>query len=198
MLPRSRPLQIYFKPGLKEDDLMLRVWDACSKDGRPQHIFRSMLRAGLMAMVEAGDLPESVIEECGLDALVERRRRRVSRHTDRAPAAVPAYQQPAYQPIPPQPQPPFSGYYPHQPAYPSQEQAYAHPAPPPAPAAPPAAAPERGRPSSDPTREDAPRRSEVAPAAPVFPAPPPADTPAPSVSPSNAGDKPKRKLGNLM
>jgi hypothetical protein len=113
MLQRSQALQIYLKPGLKEDDLMLRVWEACRKSGRPQHVFRTMLRAGLISMVESGDMPESVIEECGLDSLVERRRRRVSRHSDK--------QQPA-----PQAEPYPTQYPPHYPAYPAYPQPYPH------------------------------------------------------------------------
>lgn len=81
MFERSRSLQIYMKPGIKEDDLLLRVWDASRKSNRPQDVFRSMLRAGLISMLESGDMPESIIEECGLDALLERRRRRVQNDT---------------------------------------------------------------------------------------------------------------------
>lgn len=76
MFERSRSLQIYMKPGIKEDDLMLKVWDACKKHERPQDVFRSMLRAGLLAMLETGEMPDSVIEECGLDRVLERRQRR--------------------------------------------------------------------------------------------------------------------------
>lgn len=100
-LTRSRSLQIYMKPGIKEDDVLLRVWEACRRLDRPQDVFRSMLRAGLVAMVESGEMPDSVIEECGLEAILERRRRRARRGAQEA-----------------QPFPPY--FPPHPPAYPYQ------------------------------------------------------------------------------
>lgn len=122
MLERSKALQIYFKPGLKEDDVMLRVWQAAKRNARAQEIFRDMLREGLVALVANGTMPESIIEECGLDAIVERRRRRTAKHSDRQ-AATPA---------PAHPAPPYA--YPGYPAYPAPAQyppqefpAYAYP-----------------------------------------------------------------------
>lgn len=127
MLRRSQALQIYMKPGLKEDDLMLRVWEACKQDDRPQNVFRKMLRAGLIAMVESGEMPESIIEECGLDSLVERRRKRVARHTSGDQKAIaPAAQPYPYYPPPPQPYPHA---YPAHP-YPVQEPTHYAPQPP--------------------------------------------------------------------
>lgn len=115
MLERSKALQIYFKPGLKEDDVMLRVWQAAKRSGRPQEIFRDMLREGLVALVANGTMPESIIEECGLDAIVERRRRRTAKHADR-----PAPPQPAAAPMPPYGYPAYQQ-YPVPPAYPPQD-----------------------------------------------------------------------------
>jgi len=79
MFERSRSLQIYVKPGIKEDDILIGVWEAAKKLDRPQDVFRSMLRAGLMAMLESGELPESIIDECDLDIILEKRMRRKNR-----------------------------------------------------------------------------------------------------------------------
>src|SRR4051812_12574014 len=94
-MSRSKALQIYMKPGVREDDLMLRVWSACRDGARAQDVFRAMLRAGLMAMVESGEMPDSVVEECGLEAVVERRRRRAQRPQAREAVAQPAPYYPA-------------------------------------------------------------------------------------------------------
>ncbi len=192
MLQRSQALQIYLKPGLKEDDLMLRVWEACRKSGRPQHVFRTMLRAGLIAMVESGDMPESVIEECGLDSLVERRRRRVSRHSDKPQAApqaeaYPAQYQPHYPPYPVYP-----------PQYPQREPTVFAPQPHPAPSAPVRYHEEERRPPP-PVEAPVPREEARA----VAPRPtlpePMQERPIAANPSSDDGDaKPQRKLGKLM
>jgi hypothetical protein len=188
MLQRSQALQIYLKPGLKEDDLMIRVWEACRKSGRPQHVFRTMLRAGLIAMVESGDMPESVIEECGLDSLVERRRRRVSRHSEKPqavqPDPYPVQYPPHYQPAP------------QYPAYPPQYPT--HSPPPPAPAAPARYYEEERRPLP-PVESPAPRE-EARVVAPPRTAPEPVLEGPIQANPSSPGDEPKpqRKLGKLM
>jgi len=104
MLERSRSLQIYMKPGIKEDDLMLKIWDACRKHDRPQDVFRSMLRAGLLAMLESGEMPEAIIEECNLDNLLERKRRRKRKQEPHFP--YPAAFPPFGYPVPPLQQPP--------------------------------------------------------------------------------------------
>jgi hypothetical protein len=125
MLERSKALQIYFKPGLKEDDVMLRVWQAAKRNARAQEIFRDMLREGLVALVANGTMPESIIEECGLDAIVERRRRRTAKHSDRQAAATP----PQPHPVPPYGYPGYPG-YPVAAPYPPQEfPGYEQPAP---------------------------------------------------------------------
>lgn len=121
MFERSRSLQIYVKPGIKEDDVLIGVWEAAKKLDRPQDVFRSMLRAGLMAMLESGELPESIIDECHLDIILEKRLRRKNRKggQEQPPAAVYPHQvtvpthwpqvapamhpAPVYAPIPPQP-----------------------------------------------------------------------------------------------
>jgi hypothetical protein len=189
MLERSKALQIYFKPGLKEDDVMLRVWQAAKRNARAQEIFRDMLREGLVALVANGTMPESIIEECGLDAIVERRRRRTAKHSDRQAAGVP-------QPVPPYGYPAYHPGYPAPGGYPGQElPAYgshvAH--------------------AEIPTIEQSASRTVPPPAAPERPAEqPPAITPvaaapkrqehATEADPTGVDDAPRpaRKLGKLM
>lgn len=192
MLQRSQALQIYLKPGLKEDDLMLRVWEACRKSGRPQHVFRTMLRAGLIAMVESGDMPESVIEECGLDSLVERRRRRVSRHSDK-PQAAP---QPEAYPAPPQYPPQYAPYPAYPPQYPRREPtAYA---PHPAPAAPDRYYEEERRPPPPVEAPVAREEARVAATPPALPEPVQERPIQTNPSAADGEAKPQRKLGKLM
>jgi Predicted membrane protein len=199
MLERSKALQIYFKPGLSEDDLMLRVWAAARRKGRPQEIFRSMLREGLVQLVANGKLDESIIDECGLDAIVERRRHRTSKHTDRpsSPPPVPVQPAPAYG---------YPGYphYPHplQPPAPAPAPAY-HEAPayvpaPPPPAPVPARVIEQ---APAPAPVETPREARDAqPAREAVSAPEDAaDTAIQRDSDgSGNGPKPQRKLGKLM
>lgn len=103
MFERSRSLQIYVKPGIKEDDILIGVWEAAKKLDRPQDVFRSMLRAGLMAMLESGELPESIIDECDLDIILEKRMRRKNRKNGQGlpPHNSPSgYQVPIHAPVP--------------------------------------------------------------------------------------------------
>lgn len=186
MLGRSRSLQIYMKPGIKEDDLMLRVWEACRRHDRPQDVFRSMLRAGMMAMLESGEMPESVIDECGLEALLERRRRR-SRHTPEPQPTQPT--QPLYAPYP----------YPHPAAHPAVAQApHPHapqwtPAPPPAPVAQP-------RHEAETTQPLVPaRQQEAAREAPRTALAPRSEVPSmPPQEPAGGKKQGKGKIGDLM
>lgn len=93
------------KPGIREDDLLLDVWKSCARNDRPQDVFRAMLRRGLMAMVEAGEMPDAVVEECDLDRLLERRsRRRVRGVAAGYPVAAEPQPPHAYSP-PPHPAP---------------------------------------------------------------------------------------------
>jgi hypothetical protein len=71
-MKRSRHIQIYLKPGIREDDQMLSIWEACKRYDRPQDVFRAMLRAGMRAMVQSGEMPFAVVEECNLDAFVDK------------------------------------------------------------------------------------------------------------------------------
>jgi hypothetical protein len=75
-MKRSRHIQIYLKPGIREDDLMLRIWESCKRYDRPQDVFRAMLRNGMRSMVQSGEMPYAVVEECNLDAFVEKWRAR--------------------------------------------------------------------------------------------------------------------------
>ncbi|NTF16814.1 hypothetical protein G6L37_00045 [Agrobacterium rubi] len=191
MVERSKALQIYFKPGLSEDDLMLRVWHAARRRGRPQEIFRSMLREGLVQLVASGKLDDSIIEECGLDAIVERRRQRTAKHSDRPSAPQPAQFAPGFgYPVhPPFSQAPPAPVYVEPPPYSPVTQAPTprhiydderRPSPPPA-------EPERLPPTE---REISPPNAVEKPSV---------DRAMPSQDPINAdGAKPQRKLGKLM
>lgn len=126
---RTQALQIYLKEGVTDDDLLLKVWNASKKHARPQDIFRSMLMAGLMSLLETGQIPEEIIEDCNLDILIEkkiRRKRRVESAKNIGQGA--AAEMPAYgpfvapypipqMPVPMQPYPGQNGQYPHHPGY---------------------------------------------------------------------------------
>jgi hypothetical protein len=92
------------KPGIQEDDLLLDVWDSCYEHDRRQNVFRNILRRGLMAALEAGELPEAVIDACKLDLILEKKKRRGGRRQETAVQVVPVAQpygfapQPIYQP----------------------------------------------------------------------------------------------------
>lgn len=190
MVERSKALQIYFKPGLAEDDLMLRVWHAARRRSRPQEIFRSMLREGLVQLVANGKLDESIIEECGLDAIVERRRQRTTKHSDRpAPAPQPpahGYGYPSYPPYAPAPVAPVYPEPPHHyaPQRPAPQQPHHY---------------EEIRPSPPPVER---LRQETVEAVVVKPEPRAEtsnDREIPREAPATAdGTKPQRKLGKLM
>jgi hypothetical protein len=111
------------KPGIREDDVLIDVWDACSRFDRPQDVFRTMLRRGMIAMVESGDMPKAVIDACGLDAIVdsiiERRRRKSGRGRQETQEPVPQYPQPYPT------QPPYGSYPPQPPYAPYPPQGYA-------------------------------------------------------------------------
>lgn len=85
---------------------MLSIWESCKRFDRPQDVFRAMLRNGMRAMVQSGEMPYAVVEECNLDAFVEKWRARQPVQQPQiihvAPAA--SYEQPAA-PAPRQPAP---------------------------------------------------------------------------------------------
>jgi hypothetical protein len=80
---KSRSIHVYLKPGMREDDLLLAVWDATSRGGRPQDGYRRLLLEGVKRMVENGDMPLSIMKDPDvvryLDVLgdIERDRRHV-------------------------------------------------------------------------------------------------------------------------
>lgn len=74
-MSRVTAIQIYLKPGVPDDELILRIWRACKQKGRPQDVFRRMLRAGMFAMVENGEMPQAVVDDADLERVIERRRR---------------------------------------------------------------------------------------------------------------------------
>lgn len=124
-MSRSKALQIYMKPGIPDDDLMLEIWDAARRMDRPQDVFRAMLRHGLKRMLETGEISESLIKECDLKL--------PKRTADNDPnqTAAPGYPYPGAYP------PPYAGYPPpvvmppHAPVQhaPQPPVGYEHPAP---------------------------------------------------------------------
>lgn len=61
-MPRAKSIQIYLKPGIEEDDLLLELWKLCRARSRPQVVFRRMLREGLRAMIADGEMPASIAQ----------------------------------------------------------------------------------------------------------------------------------------
>lgn len=180
---RSKALQIYLKPGVRDDDLILQVWESCADKDRPQDVFRTMLRRGLFVMLENEELPESVIDECQLDLLLDKKRRRAAVGR-RADPQQPDYRPQAYYPVQPRPEPhyaqPEPRFEPPRQPYPDQGRG----------------APEPMLPISDPFRQEAPSRTpDSAPAPAAY-----AETPSAASNPP-ADTRPsqgRRKLGNLM
>lgn len=60
---KSRSIHVYLKPGMREDDLLLAVWDATARGGRPQDGYRRLLLEGVKRMVENGDMPLSIMKD---------------------------------------------------------------------------------------------------------------------------------------
>lgn len=137
---RSQALQIYLKEGIAEEKVLLDIWEACIRLGygsRKQNVFRDIMLAGLQALLETDKFPEDLIDECGLDRLMERKIRRKHRASvvARGEANVPPvppfiypypHPYPHLQPLPPQP-PGYSGYVP--PPVPSEPSAVRQRAP---------------------------------------------------------------------
>jgi len=214
-MERSKALQIYMKPGIREDDLMLRVWEACRKHDRPQDVFRTMLRAGLRAMYEGGELPDAVIEDCGLDGIFERRRGRSarSRQPDGQTQPQPPVQAPATPPAPPAPPAPHPQqpyYYPPYYPYPHQmgpdgppphPGAYPHPPAPvhhPAPAPASAPQPMPMRPAVEAVAAETPPPARQPEPAPQAESARQESPPAPPPAPAADGQGGKKRIGQLM
>lgn len=66
MVRRAKGIQIYLKPGIESDDVLLDLWDACRKRDRPQIVFRALLNEGLKALLARDGLPPGVVRDLGL------------------------------------------------------------------------------------------------------------------------------------
>lgn len=64
-MPRAKGIQIYLKPGIEEDDILLNLWEICKTKSRPQEMFRRLLQKGLLQMISQNDISESILEEIG-------------------------------------------------------------------------------------------------------------------------------------
>ncbi len=60
---KSRAINVYLKPGVREDELLSAIWDAHAEGGRPQDVYRRMLLEGLKRMIENGDMSLSVMKD---------------------------------------------------------------------------------------------------------------------------------------
>lgn len=61
-MSRARSIEIYLKEGVEDDDQIYDVWSALRERGRPQAIFRQILKAGIRALNDSGDLPRVAAE----------------------------------------------------------------------------------------------------------------------------------------
>lgn len=66
-MPRAKGIQIYLKPGIEEDDLLLSLWEVCKTRSRPQEMFRRLLTKGFYHMVIEKDISDSILDEIGWD-----------------------------------------------------------------------------------------------------------------------------------
>jgi|SRR5690625_3267883 len=62
-MQKTRSIQIYLKPDIEEDRLLLDTWSLCRSRSRPQVIFRRMLHEGLRVMIDSGELPPAIAKE---------------------------------------------------------------------------------------------------------------------------------------
>lgn len=172
-MSRSKALQIYMKPGIPDDDLMLEIWDAARELDRPQNVFRAMLRHGLRRMLETGEISQSLIDKCDLKLP------KTTEYKDASHPALPAYPYPGAYP------PPYGAY---PPPMPSPAQMPVHHAP----------APAQGyeRPAPDTARET-PQRPPEAVQKPSAPKVAQSSAPKPSAAPSSGSGK-KGGIGDLM
>ena len=69
-MTRARSIEVYLKPGIDEDDVIHRVWEAVAARGRPQETFRRLLILGIRAAVENGEMPRAGLEAIDLDVLM--------------------------------------------------------------------------------------------------------------------------------
>jgi hypothetical protein len=204
------------KPGIREEDVLISIWEACPDSDRRQNVFREMLRRGFRSMMETGDMPQALVEQCQLDRFVQPRRARAQ--ADR-PADAPGYPLAQGFPVPPgyPAQPPYQVYAPYAAQPPAfQPQPYA--APPgwrePEPQWQRRAEPGWDAPSDRPASPEepppapphAPAPDRIAsPRPPVEPSPPPARAADPPPRETRDSDRPgeppadvRRKIGKLM
>ena len=67
-------VQVYLHPNVEQDRIVHDVYKAFGMEGRSAEAMRAILRAGVKAMYESGDLPQSVIDRCRLDERLAARR----------------------------------------------------------------------------------------------------------------------------
>ncbi len=94
---KAQRVSVYFWPNVDDDKAVLELAQALSAAGRTSDIMRQAIKRGLRAMIEAGDMPPSLVERLGL-----KRRLNVREETDGSITVVPlpANYMPVAQPLP--------------------------------------------------------------------------------------------------
>lgn len=82
-------IQVYLHPKAEQDRIVHDVYKAFGMEGRGAEAMRMILRAGVKACFENGDLPQSVIDRCRLDERLASRRG-VAQQVVYAPPMMPA------------------------------------------------------------------------------------------------------------
>lgn len=101
---KAQRVSVYFWPNVDDDKAVLEIAQALSAAGRTSDIMRQAIKRGLRAMIEAGDMPPSLVERLSL-----KRRLNAREKTDGITIVpLPASYMPAAQPQ--------SGYAPPAPA----------------------------------------------------------------------------------
>lgn len=62
-MQKTHSIQIYLKPDIEEEAILLDVWNICRRRSRPQFVFRRMLQEGLRSLIAQGELPNSIARE---------------------------------------------------------------------------------------------------------------------------------------
>lgn len=97
---KAQRVSVYFWPNVDDDKAVLEIAQALSVAGRTSDLMRQAIKRGLRAMIEAGDMPPSLVERLSL-----KRRLNARDRTDGSITVVPL---PAsYMPVA-KPQPTFA------------------------------------------------------------------------------------------
>lgn len=76
-MKKAKGIQIYLKPGIEEDDILLSLWEICKLRNRPQEMFRNLLQRGLVDMVSNDEIPKSILDELNFESLNIQRKKQI-------------------------------------------------------------------------------------------------------------------------